>query len=98
MKWKDLLCTCLLAVCAGPLNASMITLNASDSGWYIRNGPLNRAYYHDPNNENYIASSSNYRNFFVFDRSTVTGTIKSAKLRVDAGNVHVYFGTSQQYC
>ncbi len=68
-----------------PLAASAVplTLNHSDSGWYKSSG------YHNSSNENYIAgnTSSNYRNWFVFDLSGITQNIVSAKLRLYSGNV-----------
>ncbi|HYE63971.1 MAG TPA: Calx-beta domain-containing protein, partial [Pyrinomonadaceae bacterium] len=70
---------------AAPLAMQTVfTLNALDSGWY--NGFGN---YNDnpdiPDNDNYLCgrvSSTEFRNFFVFDLSNVKGTVRNATLRV----------------
>lgn len=59
--------------------AAIITLAATDSGWYSHAGA------HSSNNQNYIAGTTNgqdvFRNFFVFDLSGVTETIVGATFR-----------------
>lgn len=59
--------------------AAPITLNQVDRGWYSSSGD------HFPSNTNYIltGSGAEYRNFFVFDLSSVSGPITSAELRLD---------------
>ena len=58
--------------------AATITLNAIDSGYYLANGT------HNPSLENYLTgfTGTEYRSFFVFDLSSVSGTINSATLRL----------------
>ncbi len=76
---KTWLITCTLLLLPFSTFAEAATLDASDSGWYNEFG------FHDPNNRNYItgfASARLTRSFFVFDLSSVTGTIISATLRV----------------
>jgi PEP-CTERM motif len=61
-------------------NAAIITLNASDSGWW------NPAVGHFNSNKNYaVGPNDTYRDFFVFDLSSVVGlgTITSATLRLE---------------
>ena len=59
---------------------TVVTLSAIDSGWYGPNG------FHDATNDNYLAgnvsNAGELRNFFVFDLSSVRGTIKNATLRI----------------
>lgn len=60
--------------------AAIITLAATDSGWYTNTGQ------HSTVNQNYLAGSlttgkEEYRNFFVFDLSGVTETIVGATFR-----------------
>jgi hypothetical protein len=72
--------------CFGSL-AGATTITATDSGWY------NDAGIHDASNQNYIAGlcsdcgGARYRNFFVFDLSSIAGSITSAILRLDTANV-----------
>lgn len=57
---------------------STVSLTAIDSGWYDSNGS------HNSFNTNYFVGSANsreLRNFFVFDRSGIDGTIYSATLK-----------------
>lgn len=67
--------------------ANAITLNAMDSGWYTNTGT------HNPDNQNYIAGlcsdcgGATYRNFFVFDTSSIVGQITSATLRLNTATV-----------
>jgi hypothetical protein len=54
---------------------STVSLAAFDSGWYDSTG------FHSSANDNYLVGffdPNEYRNFFVFDRSTIEGTILSA--------------------
>ncbi len=57
-----------------------VTLNAVDSGWYKATGQ------HDATNDNYlvghVSTAGELRNYFVFDLSSVRGSIRSATLRV----------------
>ena len=58
-----------------PVSAAVIILEAVDSGWYVANGVASAA-----TNQNYIMGSTDglagpFRDFFVFDLSSVTGTI-----------------------
>ncbi|HKR61310.1 MAG TPA: lamin tail domain-containing protein [Pyrinomonadaceae bacterium] len=57
-----------------------VALNAVDSGWYRTTG------FHDATNDNYLAgkvgAAGEFRNFLVFDLSSVRGPIKSATLRL----------------
>jgi len=67
----------VLAACASTANAASVTLTWNDSGWYNSSGD------HDSTNKNYIAGIGDfYRNYFVFDRSGVSGTITGATLRL----------------
>jgi hypothetical protein len=67
--------------------AGATTITATDSGWYNDIGT------HDASNQNYIAGlcsdcgGATYRNFFVFDLSSIVGSITSATLRLDTANV-----------
>lgn len=64
--------------------ANAITIDATDSGWYTSYGA------HSSSNENFIAgaySGSNYRNFFVFDTSSIVGQVTSATLRINTAEV-----------
>ena len=63
---------------AVPSDAAQVTLNAVDSGFYFASG------LHNPAIENYLTGqfSSEHRSFFVFDLSSVSGTINSASLRL----------------
>jgi hypothetical protein len=69
--------TSLIAVSA---SAQMTyTLDTTDRGWF------NEAGSHAASNDNYIAGLSQgteYRDFFVFDRSAVVGAVTSAELRL----------------
>jgi len=61
--------------------ADVVTLNASDTGWYRSDG------YHDPTNSNYVVGDlidgpDEYRNFFVFDTSSLTQAITAATLKI----------------
>jgi hypothetical protein len=64
------------------------TLSAVDSGWYEYNPsaiPV-PTYIHNPSSTNYIAgdlSGMEYRDFFVFDLSGVSGTIVNAALDIE---------------
>ena len=68
----------LLAAC--PTRAQLTTiLNSVDRGWYDESG------FHSPTNANYLAgiwAETTHRNFFVFDRSAVFGTVTAAELRI----------------
>ena len=87
----------LMFIFAGHLRADTIMLNAVDSGWY------NNSSGHSPTNENYFAGQLSsypgreYRNFFVFDLSSVTDIVIAATLRLDSGS---YGGndSSETYC
>jgi len=71
-------------------DAQAVTLDAVDSGWYQENNIGPEAGFHDPANENYIAGRidvggglfATFRNFFVFDRSAISGPISSATLEI----------------
>jgi PEP-CTERM motif len=81
MKLKSslkLLALALAASFAVGSPAATITLGATDQGWYSNSGS------HTPANLNYLVGLSfgtETRNFFIFDTSSVVGTITSAKLR-----------------
>lgn len=79
------LIACLLLGCALGAPAGAVTLVAVDRGWYRADG------LHQPTNTNYAAGRyyadptdltvlSDYRNFFVFDLSSLSGTVTSATL------------------
>jgi len=51
-----------------------IVRNRSDAGWY-------QAGFHSPTNNNYYVGGQ-YRNFFVFDLSGISGPVKRATLRI----------------
>jgi len=73
----------LVLACFSTL-ANAITLEALDSGWYTNSGE------HNPENQNYIAGQYNgntYRNFFVFDTSSIVGQVTSATLRINTAYV-----------
>ncbi len=81
----------VLLLCATPQNAAAITIDAPDRGWYGDNGT------HNTSVLNYLAGDCDggtcvagtntgideFRNFFVFDLSGVTGAIVAATLRLD---------------
>jgi hypothetical protein len=80
---KSIACLLLGFALASP--ASAVTLVAVDRGWYRADG------LHQPTNTNFAAGRyyadpmdltvlSDYRNFFVFDLSSVSGTVTSATL------------------
>jgi len=62
------------------LQADIVTINMSDSGWYGRSG------IHTPTNRNYFAGNilnvQDYRNFFVFDFTSPIGPVVSGTLWV----------------
>ena len=67
-----------------PANGATVTLNAIDSGWYKSSGEPQ-----DRDNQNYAAgwfagqlSRGEYRDFVVFNLSSIQGTIISAELRL----------------
>jgi hypothetical protein len=69
----------LLSLAAIPAPAAPITLEAVDSGAYFASG------LHNPGIENYLTGvfqGQEHRSFFVFDFSSVAGTIESATLRL----------------
>jgi len=63
---------------AFPITAATVTLDAVDSGFYFASG------IHAPSNENYIAGlfTTEHRNFLAFDLAPVSGTIRSATMRL----------------
>lgn len=75
VKWLVLAVAAVAA--GGRTQAGVITLNAVDSGWY--NGGI-----HGSGNDNYFVGEigSEYRNFFVFDLSSVGENILTAELRL----------------
>ena len=83
MKKVLLMSLLMLSILSISNPAHALILNAIDSGWYDSSG------FHNSTNENYIAGISNtvYRNWFVFDLSSVTSEIVSAALRLDTNNV-----------
>lgn len=74
------------ATCAAALGladarpASAALINTTERGWYNSTG------FHDPLNSNYItgfeAFGAEYRNFLVFDLSSVSGTVVAAQLQL----------------
>lgn len=90
-----LLVLTVLSGAAPPAGATTTaTLNATGRGWYSQAG------YHDAGNSNYVAGTNTnppydqYRDFFVFDLSGVTGaTISSATLRAPNPNAARGTGT-----
>ena len=70
----------LTAGCGLGLQADIVTINMSDSGWYGRSGN------HTPTNRNYFAgnilNSQDFRNFFVFDFTSPIGPVVSGNLFV----------------
>jgi hypothetical protein len=68
----------LLSLAAIPAPGAPITLEAVDSGAYFANG------LHNPGIENYLTGvfGQEHRSFFVFDFSSVVGTIEAATLRL----------------
>lgn len=85
-------------ILAAGSHAETVTINYIDSGWY------NTFDLQDPDNENYLVGTCSsftcndaavYRNFFVFDLATVTGTITSATLRLY--NPSVFDGSTNGY-
>lgn len=68
----------VLAASNSALSAT-VTLDATDSGWYRSDGV------HTPQNQNYqtgFFDGTERRSFFVFDLSTVSGTVTAATLRL----------------
>lgn len=67
-----------LAMNVNSASAAVYSLIATDSGWYDGTG------FHDSTNDNYIAGTTpiDHNNFFVFDLSSVVGTITSATLNL----------------
>lgn len=67
-----------------------ITLNATDRGWYDNTG------FHDTRIKNTFTGAvppTYYNSFFIFDLSTVTGSIVGAQLLLTEEN---FYGTSKQ--
>ena len=81
----------LLLVCAflaAPGSAAVVTVNATDSGWYDDTG------FHDPSNINYLVGNPvfspsfvDHHNFFVFDLASISGTVTSAILVLNSGQI-----------
>jgi hypothetical protein len=73
-----------LATLSGtPPSGGMLTINASDSGWYDVNGLHNESITNYTTGDcNYVPCAGDTRNFFVFDLSSVTTPVTSAILRV----------------
>ena len=77
-----LFCVALVLLWAGSvclLNAATIVLSASDEGWYNSDG------IHHSLNKNYAVGDAfglEYRNYFVFDLTGISGQVVSAQLRV----------------
>jgi hypothetical protein len=74
---------CVVVAATGNVSkAAVFTIPASDSGWFDATGE------HISGNQNYAVGNvigvgaPNTRNFFVFDLSSVTGTIVSANLNL----------------
>jgi len=80
------------AVLTVPAYSATFTIDATDSGWYDSTGG------HNSSDQNYFSggfNSTTYRNFFVFDLSSVSGTISSVTLRVtDRNNSPTGFPTN----
>jgi hypothetical protein len=68
----------LLCMAALTCGGATVTLDALDSGFYFADGR------HNPAIENYLTGlfTTEHRSFFVFDLSSVSGTINSATLRL----------------
>jgi len=68
----------LISLSTGQAQAVPITLNATLSGWYDSTGS------HVPANDNYFTGTNTFdlHSYFVFDLSTVSGTITGATLRL----------------
>lgn len=79
----------LAVLCLGalPTAAATVTLNAVDSGFYFASG------IHAQSNENYIAGlfTTEHRNFLAFDLAPVSGTIRSATMRLFNPEVLSFF-------
>jgi hypothetical protein len=76
MRLRSMLLTIALLVWGSTLKADII-LNSTDTGWYNNSG------FHDSANTNYIAGDEEameFRDFFVFDLTGITGPIVSAEL------------------
>ncbi len=81
--------TATALVLSASVNASLMTVDAIDRGYYNPNGS------HNPDNINYYASGDNsdvtasntpfVRNFFMFDLTGITTPIISATFRVWVG-------------
>lgn len=74
---------CALCALPGIASAIPITLESFDSGWYTQSG------FHDPENENYFVGDPTsdalepvFRNFFVFDLGSLSGSYSAALLRI----------------
>ena len=65
-------------------NAAIVTLKAVDSGWYSDFG---QHFEWNPNYAEGFDSNNQLRNFFVFDLSSVVGTISDATLHLNSGAV-----------
>src|SRR5690242_9993673 len=76
-----------LTCCLGaprPAESESVTVPITDAGWWTSSGTSNQF-------SNYLAGFNNgdiYRNYFVFDLSSVTGTILSATLQISAFQYH----------
>ena len=78
--WLSIVALLICFVFAGEARA--VTIDATDRGEYDSTG------FHDPSNLRYAAGNlggGEFRNFFVFDLSTVTGTFATAELRLING-------------
>lgn len=76
--------TALLILTTGIADAESLEFDALDVGWYRQN--TSDSGFHDPAVENYLAgrySVSQYRNFFVFDLSSITSDVTGATLTLN---------------
>ena len=67
---------------ASPALAGLVTIDATDAGWYDSSGN------HGPANPNYaVGSNDTYRNWAIFDLSGVVGTVTAAEYRFNVAQI-----------
>jgi hypothetical protein len=63
------------------VDGAVSTIPVSFSGWYVRSGG------HNAGNRNYVAGlDDQYRNIFVLDMASLSGTVTSAQLTINQAN------------
>ncbi|MCE5269271.1 MAG: hypothetical protein LLG00_15445 [Planctomycetaceae bacterium] len=96
--WRNLCALTVFLAMAGAVRAETITLDAVARGWYRSGG--GDSGYCSSTSANYMAGrltsdcTAEYRNFFVFDLTSLAGTISGATLRLNTLGVQ---GSGETY-